>query len=94
MEVDLPEQFLPPSKYNVYVTKYLFVVGKLIIDHSRVLDDSLVADLWIINLGVNQVSVEVVQLVQVKRTRVIWYNVEQPSFIWVFTAVSIRVTSN
>ena len=94
MEVNLPEQFLPPCKYNIDVTENLFVVGKLIIDHSRVLDDSLVPDLWIINLGVNQVSIEVVQLVQVERTRVIWYNVKQPPFIWVFVAVSIWVTSN
>lgn len=94
MQVNLPEKFLSPEKHKVYVVKNFLIVCYLVFNHSCILNNSLMTDLAEINFRVYQVSVNIVQLIQIKIRLLITHDVKQPSFFWVLLLVPLILPKN
>ena len=66
MQVDLLEQFKPSLVDHIDFIVNLLVISYLPVDDARVADDAVVVDLRLVDLGVNQVSIQVVKLVKIE----------------------------
>ena len=77
MQVNLLEQFKSSLVDHIDFIVNLFVVGNLPVDDARVADDAVVVDLRLVDLCVNQVSIQVVKLVKIEGVTLVRNDVEQ-----------------
>lgn len=88
MEVHLPKELLAAEEYQVYVIDDFLVKSNLVADDPRILNYSLVVELTQIYLGVHQVAVDIVKLVEIERTPLIGHYVEEKPFFRLGSGVS------
>ena len=66
MQIDLLEQFKSSFVDHVDFIVYLLVVSDFAVDYTCVANDTIVVDLRLVDLRVDQVSVQIVELVKVE----------------------------
>ena len=66
MQIDLLEQFKSSLVDHVYFIVYLLVVSDFPVNDACVANDTIVVDLRLVNLRVDQVSVQIVELVEIE----------------------------
>ena len=66
MQIDLLEQFKSSFVDHVDFIVYLLVVSDFAVDYTCVANDTIVVDLRLVDLRVDQVSVQIVELVEIE----------------------------
>ena len=66
MQIDLLEQFKSSLVDHVYFIVYLLVVSDFPVNDACVANNTIVVDLRLVNLRVDQVSVQIVELVEIE----------------------------
>lgn len=94
VQINLPEKFKPPLIYNIDLVVDLFIICYLTIDYAGVCEDPIVIDLGLIDLGVNQVSIQIVELVEVERVTLVCNYVEDEQFLGLKFLKSFSVSFN
>ena len=67
MEVNLTEEFKTAIKDQVYISCDLRVVCHFVVDYRRIVNDTLVVYLCTIYSSMLQVSIQVIELIEVER---------------------------
>lgn len=91
MQIDLAEKFESSRVDHINFVVNFLVISNFALNNRRVINNALIIYLRRINLRVLQISIQVIQFVQIEAVSLICDQVKQKQFLWLVHPVRIRI---
>lgn len=91
MQIDLAEKFESSRVDHINFVVNFLVISNFALNNRRVIYNALIIYLRRINLRVLQISIQVIQFVQIEAVSLICDQVKQKQFLWLVHPVRIRI---
>lgn len=91
MQIDLAEKFESSRVDHINFVVNFLVISNFALNNRRVIYNALIIYLRRINLRVLQISIQVIQFVQIEAVSLVCDQVKQKQFLWLVHPVRIRI---
>ena len=92
MKVDLAEELEAAIEYKIYLIDVFLVVADLCVNDMSILDYATIVQLSLVHIGVFQIAIQVVQLVEIERVALVGDNIEEKKLLGLLSGISATVT--